>query len=315
MTGLAKIILEASTLVILFTSTISSTVNVNSFFSSSIINIPTEIQSNPNLPNFNTSNIFNSQDIINNDPLKVQYIPVGNGEAILITLQGKTMLLDGGENIYEKTFISYLKNGNISKIDYLIITNPVDENIGLLDGVIKNFEIENIYSLVLNRNSVDYNNLLRAMNEKNKHFTIAKQYNQFTFADALITFLHVDNNPTDTSNIQHASIVLNLHYKDKDFLFASNINKETEEKIEWSRANVLKVASKGTSIATDYKFLAKVKPDIAIIIRNNQEYDEKIEKNIQKLNGKVLFSNTNKIVQIIYDGTNLEEKLVQNTII
>lgn len=313
MTGLAKIILEASIFTILFASTSINSIDPNTILSSSLVNIPTENQEMHELPhNINTSNLFNTDNIAVNNPLKIQYIPVGNGEAILITAQGKTMLLDGGENIYEKQFLTYLKNANIKKIDYLIITNPVDENIGLLDGVIKNIEVDNIYSLVLTRNSIDYNNLLRAMNEKGKNFKIAKQYSNFPFADGSVTFLYVEK---DINNIEYASIVLNLEYKGKNFLFASNINKEIEEKINWKSADILKVASKGKPVATEYKFLAKVKPEIAVIIRNNEDYSQKIETNVKKLNGKVLFSDVNKIVQITYDGTTLEDKLVQNTIL
>lgn len=310
--GLTKIILEASIFVILFASSTIGTIDPNTILSSPIVDIPTETTENAELPsNIDTSNIFNPEGIINNEPLKIQYIPVGNGEAILITAQGKTMLLDGGENTYEKQFLNYLRNSNISKIDYLIITNPVDQNIGVLDKVIKDFEVENIYSLVIDRNTPDYNNLLQAMSDKNKSFKIAKQYNQFAFADGLVTFLHVDNNAT---NIDNASIVINLNYRGKDFLFASNINKETEQKISWQSADVLKIASKGKSIATEYIFLAKVKPKISIIIRDNEPYDEKIKINLKKLNSKLLFSDTNKIAEITYDGITLEDKLVQNTI-
>lgn len=317
MMGLAKIILEASILVVLFASTSVKTIDPNTVFSSPTVKIPTETTAEATeLPgNINTSNIFNDNDILStrtNEALKIQYIPVGNGEAILITANGYTMLLDGGENLYEKQFLSYLRNAHINKLDYLIITSPVDENIGVLDGVIKNLEIDKIYTPKLTRDSTDYINLLSAMSMKNKSFLLAEKYKQFSFGDGFVTFLHVDNNNPD--NIYNASIVINLEYKNKNFLFASNINKETEQNITWKKADVLKVASKGKSIASEYIFLAKVKPDIAVIIQDDEDYDPKIETNIKKLNGKVLFADKNKVVQITYDGTDLKEELVQNTI-
>ena len=89
MMGLAKIILEASIFVVLLASASAKTLNPNTILSSSIVNIPTETQEGTELPsNINTSNIFNTSDILNSrrtdDPLKIQYIPVGNGEAIQI---------------------------------------------------------------------------------------------------------------------------------------------------------------------------------------------------------------------------------------
>lgn len=76
---------------------------------------------------FNTSNIFKQNHDV--DPtLKIQYIAVGNGESILIKASGRTMLIDGGENLYEDSFLEYLKEYRIEKIDYLVITSPVDTN-------------------------------------------------------------------------------------------------------------------------------------------------------------------------------------------
>ncbi len=316
MMGLAKIILEASIFVVLLASASAKTLNPNTILSSSIVNIPTETQEGTELPsNINTSNIFNTSDILNSrrtdDPLKIQYIPVGNGEAILITANGSTMLLDGGENLYESKFISYFKNAHISKLDYLIITNPMDENIGVLDALIKTIEIDKIYAPKLTRNTTDYNNLIKAMNDKNKSFLLAEKYKKFIFGDGQVTFLHVDN--TAPEDINSASIVINLEYKDKTFLFASNINKETEQSIAWPEADVLKVASKGKDIANEYLFLAKVKPKIAVIIQNNEGHDSEVEKNIKKFTQNLHFADKNKIIQITYDGSILKEENVQNT--
>lgn len=317
MMGLAKIILEASIFTILFVSASTKTIDPNTILSTSVVKIPTETHESAELPsNINTSNIFNSSDILNNrrndEPLKIQYIPVGNGEAILISANGYTMLLDGGENIYEKNFLSYFRNAHISKLDYLIITNPQDENIGVLDGLIKTVEIDKIYAPKLSRSSQDYHNLLKAMENKNKTFLMAEKYKQFAFGDGFVTFLHVDN--TGPDDIDDASIVINLEYKGKSFVFASNINEKTEESISWPEVDVLKVASKGKETANKYQFLAKVKPSIAVIIKDDEGHSTKVEENIKKLNGKVVFSDKNKIVQITFDGADLKQETVQNTI-
>lgn len=316
MIGLAKIILEASILSILIASSTVKTIDPNAIFSSSIVNIPTESVQNTEMPtNVNISSIFNTNSIINTNPLKIQYIPVGNGEAILITANGYTMLLDGGENTYEKEFLSYLRNAHISKIDHLVVTSLRDENLGLLDNLIKNVNVEKIYSPKVTSeylNSDDYNNILIEMEKKNKNFTTAKTGNTFTLGDANITFLHANNDMPE--ELDSASIVLKLDYKGKTFLFASNINKETEREIAWPKADVLKVASKGKKGTTEYNTIVKIKPEYAVIIKDDIGHDPKVEENIKKLNGKVLFSDINKIVQITYDGTNFNQEQVQNTI-
>ncbi len=314
MTGLGKIILEASIFFLIFASVSSKDVDPNKLFAQSIVNIPIE-ESRPDLaPNINTGNILNPENNPRiNEPLKIQYIPVGNGEAILITANGYTMLLDGGENAYEISFLQYLRNAHIEKLDYLIITNPSDENIGLLDNIIKNIEIDKIYIPKFKRDSVDYNNLLFAMNSKNKSFSILNKYNQFNFGKGKMTVLHIDNtNPTD---INEASIVLSLEYENKNFVFASNINEATEKKINWQKADVIKITSKAKT-ASKYEILAHIKPTISVIIKDEEGPKESIINIIKKITSeKVLYSDKNKIVQITCKDGVIKDELVNNTII
>ncbi len=316
MMGLAKIILEASIFSILIASTSVKTIDPNTIFSSSIVNIPIETTESAELPsNINMSGIFNSEIIADSKPLKIQYIPVGNGESILITANGYTMLLDGGENAYEKEFLSYLRNAHINKIDYLIITSARDENLGLLDNLVKNMDIDKIYSPKFSSNylnSTDYNSLLTEMSKKNKSFTIAEQGNNFKFGDGDITFLYVNNN--EPEELDSASVVLQLNYKEMKFLFASNINKEVERKIAWPRADVLKVATKGKGTVSEYTALAKIRPKYAIIIEDDIGHDPKVVENIEKFNTKILYANRNNIIEINYDGEEFKEEKVQNTI-
>lgn len=317
MTGLAKVLLQASIFFVLFTSATVKDIDPNQFLSSSIVKIPTEESESAELPkNINTSNIFGSDHvrgtIRNDENLKIQYIPVGNGEAILVTANGYTMLLDGGENIYEKQFLSYLRNAHIFKLDYLVITNPVDENIGVLDSVLKNIEVEKIYSPRINRDSEDFKNLLKAMSEKKKSFSLLNRFSQFDLGLGKLVVLHVNNdNPDDLNS---ASIVLSLEYKGKKFVFASNLDEQTEKNIAWQKADILKVTSKGRNEKNAYNIAAVIKPDYAVIIKDNEGPSQKTIRDMEKVNTKMLYSDKNKIVQITYDGSNLKQTTVPNTI-
>lgn len=317
MTGLAKVLLQASIFFVIFTSATTKSVDPNQIFLNSIVKIPTEEGQSAELPkNINTSNIFGNNDwssnIRNDEDLVIRYIPVGNGEAILITANGYTMLLDGGENLYERQFLSYLRNGNISKIDYLVITNPSDENIGVLDNVIKNIEIDKIYAPKINRNSIDFNNLLSAMNQKNKSFSLLNKFSQFDLGLGKLVVLHVNND--NPNNINSASIVLSLEYKGKKFIFASNLDEETEKYIAWQKADILKVTSKGRNEKNAYNIAAVIKPDYAIIIKDTEGPSQKTIRDMEKVNTKILYSDKNRIVQITFDGNNLKQTSVPNTI-
>ena len=54
--------------------------------------------------------------------LKIHFIDVGQGDStLIISPQGKTILIDGGEE--NETLLSYLLDRKISKINYVIISH------------------------------------------------------------------------------------------------------------------------------------------------------------------------------------------------
>ena len=55
--------------------------------------------------------------------LQVHFVDVGQGDCTLVICNGKTLLIDAGENGHETDVINYLRSQNIEKLDYIIVTN------------------------------------------------------------------------------------------------------------------------------------------------------------------------------------------------
>ena len=79
------------------------------------ISIPKDVVSN--------SSDKNSEQDINLSDCIVTYINTGNSDAILIEQNGKYLLIDSGDNDDESYMVNYLKNKNITKLDYFLLTN------------------------------------------------------------------------------------------------------------------------------------------------------------------------------------------------
>jgi len=84
--------------------------------------------------------------------MQVHFINVGYGEAILVTGDDKTILIDGGTNRAEEyehpgciRTAEYLKKTGISKIDLVIITHIHDDHIGGIPEVIRNFPVSQVW--------------------------------------------------------------------------------------------------------------------------------------------------------------------------
>lgn len=87
-----------------------------------------------------------SKDSIESSAYYVSYIDVGQGSSSFVKLpDGKTLLIDGGDIEYGETVGKFLRNHNVSTIDYLVATHADSDHIGGLNYVLENFEIKSIY--------------------------------------------------------------------------------------------------------------------------------------------------------------------------
>ena len=81
-----------------------------------------------------------------NNVMIVHYIDVGQGDSILIQVNGINMLIDAGPADNADNLISYLKKQKIRKLDYVIATHPHEDHIGGMSSVIRKFSIGKFYA-------------------------------------------------------------------------------------------------------------------------------------------------------------------------
>lgn len=77
----------------------------------------------------------------------ITFLPVDNGDSIVITIDDFTILIDGGLANKYKTLKSYLISNKIENIDLLILTHSDSDHIGGIVSLIKNsdFNVESIW--------------------------------------------------------------------------------------------------------------------------------------------------------------------------
>lgn len=81
-----------------------------------------------------------------NSSYKVTYIDVGQGNSTLIEFpDGKTALIDAGNEIYGEKIGDVLAEKGIGQIDYLIATHADSDHIGGFNYVLDLFEVKNVF--------------------------------------------------------------------------------------------------------------------------------------------------------------------------
>lgn len=209
------------------------------------------------------------------------YLDVGQGDAILIRMDKKNILIDSGgmmgiekveeeqtEKMIKNKMIPFFRSLGITKLDYVIITHGDYDHIGGMNTIIEEFPIKTVLF-----NSNDYNqkemNLLKQLDQKKI------SYNRITNAkietkNSIISLFSI---PMEDEN--EASIITSLKYENRIFLFLSDATIETTEKYisvaNLSNIEILKVSHHGSKNNTNEEIIQKLLPKYAIFSagRNN----------------------------------------------
>lgn len=246
-------------------------------------------------------------DSNNTDVVKVEYIDVGQADAILIENNKKYMLIDAGNNEDGDLLVNYFKDKNITDFEYVVATHPHEDHIGGMDNIIKNFNIKNYYMPDCYTTTKTFEELLDALEEKNLSFETPDIDSEFLLGDALFKVLYTG---TDKRDLNNTSIVLRMTYKDVSFMFTGDATNVTEKKIlaKDLQSDVLKVGHHGSQYSTSDEFLDKVNPKYAIIsVGTGNVYDHPKDITLNKLKGiEVHRTDKEGTIRVISDGKNID---------
>ncbi len=201
-----------------------------------------------------------------NEKIAVYFIDVGQADCALVTLNGKNMLIDGGNVEDGPDVVSFIKKLGITTLDYVIATHAHEDHAGGLGTIINNFTVKNVYSPVSTYSSTCFKEFVEAA-DKQCGVTLCKQGMSFDLGGASAKVLWpIKPAEEDTNN---TSIVLKLTYGDISFLFTGDLEHDAETRLVETgadlRADVLKVGHHGSDTSSSYLFLRSVLPQIGII--------------------------------------------------
>ncbi len=212
--------------------------------------------------------------VMDQNPLRVAFLDVGQGDSILIQApNGQTMLIDGGRSpsLANSVIIPKLKEWGARQVDVLIPTHPDQDHIAGLVGVLENYPVK-LTALTGQVHSTQiYERLLTDIRDKDIKSLKVRTGTTIPFDPSVkIEVLNPDdeavNNADDTNN---ASIVIKLTYGSTSFLLTGDAempaNKAMLDRGADVRSVVLKLGHHGSRTSTNEDWLKKVQPQLGII--------------------------------------------------
>lgn len=214
--------------------------------------------------------------------LKVTFLDVGQGDAILVEYPGKVkMLIDGGGilnsdfDIGEQVVSPVLWNKGIKKIDYLVLTHAHPDHFYGLRAVVKNFKIKEFWEAYSPQDNQIYQDFKFGFTAFTIHRRVYKGV-QENINDVSVEILHPEKDDFIVQSAHNRqSVVIRIVYRSKSFLLTGDIESNGEEKLTNSdqilRSQILKSPHHGSRSSSSRLFLEAVSPDIAVITvgRNN----------------------------------------------
>jgi competence protein ComEC len=207
------------------------------------------------------------------DKLRVSFLDVGQGDAILIQKGNQQVLVDGGPSPQALT----LELGDRMPfwdrtIELVVLTHPHSDHLAGLVEVLQRYQVEQVLYPELDYESPLYEEWLRLVKEKDIKRTLAQAGQQIDLGEGVIITVLNPQTPALTgteSDIDNNGVVLRLSLGRASFLLTADIGQEAEFELIKQRASlastVLKVAHHGSNTSTTPQFLAVANPRVAVI--------------------------------------------------
>ncbi|HWP95834.1 MAG TPA: stalk domain-containing protein [Syntrophomonadaceae bacterium] len=241
--------------------------------------------------------------------VKVHYIDVGQGDSIYIQLPEHTdILIDGGNVADGPAVVNYLKSQGVDDIELMIATHPHEDHIGGLPAVLEAFKVDEIIDSGKTADSKIYKTYAAAA--QTEGCTWEHDNYQTINPWGPLKFEILTGNQT-WSDVNNYSVVTRLDDGDIHFLFEGDAQEQAEAALQGDiSAQVLKVGNHGSTTSTNPYFLARVKPEIAVIsVGTENTYANPNQVTLEKPSGaglKVYRTDLNGTVVVSTDGETYE---------
>ncbi len=245
---------------------------------------------------------------IKSTDFNIYFFAAGKADSFIITKDDSVILIDTGEkDLYEDIDI-YLKEHNISKIDYLIITHFDKDHVGSAGEVIKNYKVDNVLQSNYPKDSKVYTKYLEALNSKNITPITVRDNMNFTISDISFDIIPPVKEVYEIDPSNNSSLITSITYKDTSYLFAGDIEKDRLEEFNDNNTRVydfIKMPHHGDYDEGIEELITTIKPKYAVITSSVEEKESKKVVKLLNNNGVKTYYTRIGSVSLDSDGTKI----------
>ncbi|MBI2868644.1 MAG: DNA internalization-related competence protein ComEC/Rec2 [Chloroflexi bacterium] len=214
--------------------------------------------------------VFVSAATLPDNRLRVTFLDVGQGDAILIQRGSQQVLIDGGPSSRD---VAAGLGGRMPfwdrTIELVVLTHPHQDHLAGLVEVARRFKVERVLYPEIDLASPLYDEW-RAVTRDVTRLDVAPGQRIDLGGGAVLDLLGGGRPASpDESDVDDSGLVLRLSLDGVSFLLTGDISADVERELVRDRAvltsTVLKVAHHGSNTSTSAEFLSVVNPGVAVI--------------------------------------------------
>lgn len=257
-----------------------------------------------------TYNTYSDEEIDTN--LEIDYIDVGQGNAVLVREKDKVLLIDGGSRSSSRKYYSYIEDKNIDTIDYLLVSHYDEDHIAGLISILYNKKVDKVICPAYKKDSKIYKSFMKALKQSKAKVIHPNLGDEFVLDEAIFKVLWPKSFKDGLDN--ENSIVVRLKHGNNSFLFPQDIDKKVEDELIYSgfilRSDVLMLAHHGSKYSTSKEFIEEVNPKLAILsVGKNNRYGHPSKRVLNLVNNeniKLLRTDVNGTISLVSDGSKIK---------
>jgi len=204
--------------------------------------------------------------------LELTLLDVGQGDCLVVrSPAGRTMLVDSGGSfegrleIGERVLGPYLWFERIHSLDLLLLTHAHPDHVGGAPFLLKNFAVAEVWEGLAPRHDRGYEALDRALRAALVARRAVVRGNVFDWDGARVAVLGPRGHSPPLFTQNDDSVVLKLTLGRVSLLLAGDVEASGEAGLAPGAAQVLKVAHHGSRTSSGARFLAEVRPRVAMV--------------------------------------------------
>lgn len=199
--------------------------------------------------------------------ITVHFLDVGQGLSILVQSEGETLIYDGGDRDTSSFVVQYLKDQQITTIDYLISSHYDSDHVSGLIGCLNAFNVEQVICSDYMHDSTLYDSFINAVTEKGlepQHPEVGTTYPLGTGEFTILAPNEIDPNDSNDN-----SVAIKLTNGKNSFIFTGDAESSSEADMVASgidlSCDVLCLGHHGSASSSSSAFLSATLPYYAVI--------------------------------------------------